>query len=507
MAPQADPSARIKPLPSVLATDWKRWFPEAALLTALVVYFVLKVTYFALVTDPYVPPDEVTHYGISQLYAQSIVPPVDSPESYRYGLITRSPNAYYLLMGRLLNANIFALTDLHFLRLANIPLGLLTVMFGYLWMRLFTENRIARCLFVTMLTNTLMFTFLNASVNYDNLTNLLAAAAWYFLNLFFARRQPAALASFFLCAFAGTLTKVTFLPLAAILFAVLLFRERRAQLVPVSNWLPLVSRVRSGTFWLFASAICLLALSARLYGGNMLWYGHLIPTSNQILTHEQSMQNRIYARNYVNNAYLSGQLTYEQAQAATEDITHPGDRIGAQNMLWLAHRQATRNLARAGRFAYFKNWTRVIGASAFGVLGHIHVLMNPSGLKRYAALFAMAACTAIVVHIAARWRGNREPGVAAQTTTAVVVVVAYAIVLFEYNYRVYLNSGHPSVTVQGRYLFPIIVPAFGLVSRYLICYWPRFLQVIVAMLAGAYFLLGDLPFFLNHADSAWFALK
>jgi hypothetical protein len=507
MAPQADPLSRLVPRQGTLTAEWKRWFPEAALLTALVVYFVLKLTYFALITDPYVPPDEDTHFGISQLYAHSIMPPADSPASYRYGLLTRVPSTYYLLMGRLLNANVFSLTDLHFLRLANIPLGLLTVMFGYLWMRQFTTNRIARCLFVTMLTNTLMFTFLNASVTYDNLMNLLAAAAWYFLNLFFARRQAAALASFFLCAFAGTLTKMTFLPLAAILFAVLLVRERRALLLPVSDWLPLIRHIRAGTFILSVAALCLLALSVRLYGGNLVRYGHLIPTINQVLTHEQSMQNRIYARNYIVNGYLSGRFTFEEALASIENITHPGDRRGTKSMLRLAQRQATGDLERAGRFEYFKNWIRVIGATAFGVFGHVKILMDSSGLKRYAALFAMAACTAIVVHIAARWRGTREPGVAAQTTTASIVIVAYAIVLFEFNYRQYLNYGHPSVAVQGRYLFPVIVPAYGLVSRYLICYWPRFLQVTVAMLAGAYFLLGDLPFFLHHVGSAWFGLK
>ena len=82
-----------------------------------------------------------------------------------------------------------------------------------------------RLLLLVALTNTAMFSLLSASVSYDNLTNLLAAMAVYYLFAFFKNRSADQLAASILCQLAGSLTKMTFLPLVLALNLLLLIYE------------------------------------------------------------------------------------------------------------------------------------------------------------------------------------------------------------------------------------------------------------------------------------------
>jgi hypothetical protein len=57
--------------------------------------------------------------------------------------------------------------------------------------------------------------------------------------------------------------------------------------------------------------------------------------------------------------------------------------------------------------------------------------------------------------------------------------------------------------VQGRYLFPVIVPLYGFFAHNLVVSLPRRLQAPVAVAVGLWFVYGDLPFFLRAATPAW----
>jgi hypothetical protein len=60
------------------------------------------------------------------------------------------------------------------------------------------------------------------------------------------------------------------------------------------------------------------------------------------------------------------------------------------------------------------------------------------------------------------------------------------------------------LAVQGRYLFPVLVPLWGLLAHTLLAYWPRRIQVAVALIVAGVFVYGDFPFFLSHTDQRWF---
>ena len=82
-------------------------------------------------------------------------------------------------------------------------------------------------LFVILITNTPMFSFLGASVSYDNLTNLFAVMTLYYLHLLFQNPNASRFLLFVISLLGGALTKKTFLPLALAYLGLLVFHERK----------------------------------------------------------------------------------------------------------------------------------------------------------------------------------------------------------------------------------------------------------------------------------------
>jgi hypothetical protein len=58
--------------------------------------------------------------------------------------------------------------------------------------------------------------------------------------------------------------------------------------------------------------------------------------------------------------------------------------------------------------------------------------------------------------------------------------------------------------VQGRYLFPVIVPAYLVAARFLLLPFRRAFRVLLLVVVSLVFLAGDLPYFLRHATEAWY---
>src|ERR1035437_8987005 len=191
----------------------------------LLVYFGVRLLFFATNISPYVPPDEVTHFGVCRIFSKVFLLPGNSPETYQYGLVTNIPWLYYWIMGKLLFFNFFGISDLVFLRLLNIPLAFGTIYYTWRLLRLLTDDRLTQLLLIVAMTNTMMFSFLSASVSYDNLTNLLAAMSVFYLFAFFKERSGVMLLISYLCQLAGCLTKITIFPLILILNIAQIGRE------------------------------------------------------------------------------------------------------------------------------------------------------------------------------------------------------------------------------------------------------------------------------------------
>lgn len=296
-------------------------------------YFLFRLLYFATHISHYVPPDEVTHFGLSQIFSKTLLLPENSVESYSFGLLTHIPYLYYFVMGKCLKLNVFPVSDLVFLRFFNCMISFATVIYAYEWVRLITRNSLCHLLFVILITNTPMFSFLGAAVSYDNLTNLFAVTALYYLHLFFQNSNASRLLLFVISLLGGALTKTTFLPLALAYLGLLVFHERKH----LKTVFPLVKEallsLRMGQKVLLGLAFLLLALNTALYLENLIRFRRMIPRFNQVLTEEQSMKYRIYARNRIVSLYKSGELTFNEAVQKAKEIQHPGDLVSTLHLL------------------------------------------------------------------------------------------------------------------------------------------------------------------------------
>jgi hypothetical protein len=476
--------------PSSLSLKWS--------VAVLLVYFGLRLVFFSAAISEYVPPDEVTHFGVSNIFSRVFFLPENSPETYQYGLVTNIPWLYYWTMGRLLSVNFSGVPDLLFLRLLNIPFAFATIYFVWRTLRLLTEDRLSQVLVLVMMTNTLMFSFLSAFVSYDNLTNLLAAMAVYYLLAFFRTRSGDLLAVSFLCQLLGGLTKSSFLPLILVLNALLLihaFRDLRALPGALAVYLKTMSWRRAG---LALGIFLTLALNFQLYGGNYLRYGGLAPEMFQVLPPEIAMQNRLAARTMIFTLFKEGRVSKEEALAMTSYISHPGDRADAAYLVenWADLKDNRFELLGPGQYAVF--WVQRMSAGIFGIFGHFLMPNDGPMMWLFAAVFSLT-CLAVMV----RWRTSESGRLPLQL---MVIAAFYALFLMYYvNYGGYLDSGALGIALQGRYIFPVLGPIYVVACCYLLrLFRNEYARLGLAGAVCLLFLASDLPFFLLHARPEWF---
>jgi len=465
----------------------------------LLVYFGLRLLFFALTISTNMPPDENTHLELSRIFSKVFFLPQNSPETYEYGLVTNIPWLYYWIMGKLLALNVLGISDLLFLRLLNIPFAFATIYFVRRMFRLMTDDRLSQVLLIVAMTNTIMFSFLSAFVTYDNLTNLLAAMAVYYLLAFFKTRSGNLLVLFFLCQMAGSLTKVTFLPLILVLNILLVLYEfKNIRLLPgaLSGYFKSAGWRQWGLVLGFFFG---LAMNVQLYGGNYYYYRDPSPGMSKVLSPEIAMKNRIEARNMIFSQFKEGRVSRDEAFNMASQIKHPGDR--ADTMYLIDNDIARRyyNIELMGPLAYTALWVWQMSAGIFGIFGHGEMFNSGPAIWPFAALGVL-----IFLSILIRWRPSHADWL---PTCLMAIVAFYGLFLLYYvNYPVYLDTGVFGLTAQGRYLFPVL-GAFYAVSSY---YLPRLFrsrhwQVGISGAACLIFIISDFPFFLYHVTSDWFA--
>lgn len=466
----------------------------------LLSYFGLRLLFFALKIAPFVPPDEVTHFGVSQIFSKVLLLPVNSPESYQHGLVTKIPWLYYWVMGKALFLNFTGMTDLIFLRILNIPFAFGTVFFAWRMLRLLTDDKLCQILLIVVMTNTPMFSFLSAAVSYDNLTNLLAAMSIYYLLAFFKYRSGTLLAASFICQLAGCLTKSSLLPLVLVLNLLLLIHEFKAlHLLPTAckEWFR-ASWQRS--FVLSLAIIIGMALNIQLYGGNYLHYGKLTPEMADVLSPEIAMQYRIEARNRIFTLFREGRISKIEAfdMAAYADNSVGDSRTTVyliENYDYLIKSGAP----IISPLAYIPIWMNSMYMSIFGIFAHLGMPAGNTRIWLFISLTVLAGLAFLY-----RWRPRESGWLPAEL---VVISGFYSVFLmYAVNYQVYLEFRATGLTLQGRYLFPVIGPIYVLMSYYLIqLARTNYVRLGIFMLVTLIFICSDFPYFLSFATPDWFA--
>ncbi len=463
----------------------------------LLVYFGLRLLYFALNISSFVPPDEVTHAGVCKAFAHVFLFPDNSPSTYEFGLVTNIPWLYYWTMGKLLHLNFFGISDLVFLRLLNIPLAFGTVYFVRQTLLLLTRDRLTHLLLLVVMTNTAMFTLLSASVSYDNLTNLLAAMSIYYLMLFFTRGEAGALYATAICQLAGCLTKITFLPLVLVLNVLLvMYLLSGFRTFPAA--LKQHFRESGRHFWMWAAMLLLvLGLNLQLYGGNYLRYGTINPPMATVLTPEKSMSYRLDARGNIFNDFKDGKISYMDALILAGEIKHPGDKADTFFLLMNYQKMKSNPQLWMGPLAYARVWVENMVATIFGIKAHLIMVKEARYLMPLYVLIALSILGFLI-----RWRPRKE-GLLPPALLAIICFYA-GYLAYTINYEAYRNYGAPGLTLYGRYLFPLLSPFCALICHYLLSLFRSgTIRLALTIAASLLFIAYDFPWFLVHTTPEW----
>jgi len=455
-------------------------------------YFLFRLLYFATHISFGVPPDEVTHFGICQVFSKTFLLPENSEETYSLGLVTNVPYLYYFIMGKFLKLNFFPISDLIFLRFLNCLLSFATVVFGYRWMRLITSDRIAQVLFVILITNTPMFSFLGAAVSYDNLTNLFAVTGLYYLHLFLQNPNFNKFLLFGISLLGGALTKPAFLPLVLGYLGILMFHERNY----LKSMFPLIKKslflLRHGQKLLLGITLILLTFNLTLYLGNLIHFQKVVPNADQVLTEEEAMKSRIYARGRILSLYRSAEVTFEEAMRKAEKIESPGDRADTMILLKIARAGSLKSTPHLDRIQYAWPWMYGMLKRSVGIMGHHSMTKQSYWFSIYQLVFLFAFLLFVRY-----WKPSESDY---RLADAISIVIFYAIILMQFvNYSAYAKSSSISLALQGRYLFPILIPFYGVIAYFLIHPFKVPVRIFILLLISTVFIWGDFPYFLQNA--------
>jgi len=326
------------------------------------------------------------------------------------------------------------------------------------------------------------------------MTNFFAVTALYYLHLFFQKTNISSFLLFVISILGGALTKVSYLPLILAYLGILIFRQRK-QIKNIFYILIKVLRsLNFGQTVLLGIALILLVLNVNLYLGNLIRFGRVVPRMNQILTEEQSMKYRIYARNRIVSLYISGHLTYEKAVEKTKEIQHDGDRLTALELLKTAKENATNKTPPMGRMRYALFWITLVLHHSIGIASHMSLLKNYFYLGTYLFIFLFSFALFLV-----HWKSTFTDS---RIADAFFLCIFYTIILMEFvNYPAYLSSRAIILTLHGRYCFPVIVPFYGIVCYSIINPFKKLIQIAICLLISAFFIWGDFPYFLLYATS------
>ncbi|NOY54216.1 MAG: hypothetical protein GXP58_11495 [Deltaproteobacteria bacterium] len=478
----------------------KRCFSyEDGFFIAIFLYFAFQSFYFALRIAPGIFPDETTHFGLAQVFAKHLIP-VNSPATYRYGLVTHVPTLYYFLMGRLLALDPFPGSGLIYLRCINVVLGLTGFYFAWRWFRTISRSAAARILFLLLLANTLMYSFLAGAVSYDNLTNLLAVVTLYGLTAYAQNGKVGQFLLFTAALLAGCLSKTSFLPyafaLALAAAAVMITRNRAGK---KNKEIHLFRNPFSARSHLLPVVLVVLLLTGNvvLYGGNLIRYHHLVPGAMQILTEDQAMQNRIFARDRITDLYRRGKISWEQAVGMLPLIRNRGDRASAYYGLEISVREKRHPTQRKDRLTYAFIWSKRMLSLIHGIAAHRMMQKEGYALTPYILLWLLL--------LGRMTRRIRESDLAGWAIPLVLLSAFYILILMQVvNYNSYLKTSSLYTAVQGRYLFPVIVPIYGLMAHYLTDGLPRYVRWGAVLIIGAGMIYAGFPWFLSHAGPEWF---
>lgn len=400
-------------------------------------FFTASSVYLSLHLQKGIIPDEVTHSLVIEEFEKTLGIPPETDETIRYGVIIEgNPFLYYWILARARNVVSFLRPGttqnqlFHFTRIINILFSVATLFITWLIAKKLIKSPWLQLLPPFLLANLQMFFLLATGINYDNLVNLLCALALLLL-LNLIENDRFWFNSILLALTLGMagLTKKTTIPFIGILFIIwlFLFFKRKPKLARPNIWMLL----------LIAITIAVLVGNVVMYSRNIVLYKTLIPNCHIIDKDLPCDTSYMYQRWLQHN--IPEKLSLRDARI-----------MGLPNMINY----------------YFGHWSTTMLERTVGILGH-KSFYNP--------LFDVFSFTLIVLAMLAL-AFVRKPPVGLKLLG--FLALFYSVTLYLYNYNDQLYYAFAGYGIQGRYIFPVIVPFLILISYIFESIKPNFFKII-----------------------------
>jgi hypothetical protein len=183
----------------------------------------------------------------------------------------------------------------------------------------------------------------------------------------------------------------------------------------------------------------------------------------------------------------------------TAQISHPVDRANAVYLIENYADFKESGFYTYGLLTYIPWWMERMAAGIFGIFAH---LVMPNYGWSVVPIAFLAGVTGIAFIV--RWRPWKAEERLSVYLAAIAVSYA-AFLMYAINYKTYLDTGLPDEAVHGRYVFPVIGPAYVISSLYLLrlCRG-RAARLGIFAAAALIFIVSDFPLFLYRVTPEWF---
>lgn len=432
-------------------------------LGAAFAWFILQAVLIALTIDLFIPPDESGHTVFIKFLAEHGFDPifVDQSTAFMQGDLERNVSYMYHWIMSPLYALFSAVWDkpLYMLRFINIIFGVGSlIMLKKIGSQLQMPQSVTY-FSVFVMGSTLMFVFLSAATNYDNLTIFVSLASFLALIRLLQRFSLWRLLLLATLVAFGSLVKYPFWPLAVFFTVVAVWKMHKERKLLRRHWEEFRSRSRWQTIVVAAALVAMTVLGTERLGGNLLMYGDLRPSCDDVHAVAECRNDPLFKR---------------QQHLQERDINE--DRL--MNIVEFTPRWVMENVP-----------------AVFGIYGH-KMLSLPDRLTMPIVALLALALLATIRKIDIR----KEPILA----TLTLAVVGYLAVVMLTNFAIsYDRSGVFGHALQGRYTFPVLPLVYLLGFYYIYKLAPRFYMYIFA-LAVPLLMLAGAPALFALTNSEWY---
>lgn len=429
-----------------------------SLLAIIFLWFLFQTVFYASYIAPGIAPDEYYHILLSSYQSETFsIYNHDSPRSFYLGAISVRPYFYHMLMGKLLMLNSTPLTDVVFLRLINVLLGMLTLYLTFLLVKEISKNKLILLAALVIQTNVLMYVFLSSMVSYDNLVNLIAVGSFVSLLRFLKTYSRRNLMVLIITMMVGALTKITYGPIIVVQFIILLYHAKPI----IRNRKKILSKTSTITDGLLLISILILfGLNIHLYGNNLIKYGQVQPKTVKVFGHEKAYKY------------------YSQYQRAYD-------------------LKSTRNEKTIMRFdEYFIKYLRRTGDTIFGICGHKNLLRSNLTLLVYGILGFLSLLIFVVKY--KQLKRNEALKV------ILFSLLSYALIILLANYSSYRALGSLGLALQGRYNFPVIALASVFIAFNLLSLFKDRTKIIILVVVTGFLVYSSFFWSLSKFTADWF---